>query len=143
MSLNLDLIAEDETHKHRAIGTLTGFTAAFVISALALMGGQGHVAIGLEWLLVAAVSAYAYVSGYVHAVRRGGSPVALGGVRLVIGTVLHGLHILGAALLALGYIAGLYLAATAMVVLLAYMVSGAWLLLVGVEKEKASRHATS
>ena len=55
-----------------------GFTAAFAISALALMGGgQGHVAVGLEWSLVAVASAYVYVSGYVHARRRGGSPSGL------------------------------------------------------------------
>jgi hypothetical protein len=137
MSLNLGAIVEDETHKHRAIGTLTGFTAAFAICALALMGGQGHVGVGLEWLLIATASAYVYVSGYVQAIRRGGSQVALGGVRLVAGTALHALHILGAALLAPGYLAGLYLASTAMVALSAYLVSGAWLLLVGVEGEGA------
>lgn len=40
MSLNVNVIAEDATHRYRAIGTLTGITATFVICALALMGGQ-------------------------------------------------------------------------------------------------------
>jgi low affinity Fe/Cu permease len=38
----------------------------------------------------------------------------------------------GAALLIAGQIAGLYVAAVAMIVLLAFMISGAWLLTVGV-----------
>lgn len=142
MSLNIGAIVNDETHKHRAIGTLTGFGSAFAIAGLALMGGQGHVAVGLEWLAGASVAAYVYVTGYVHAVRRGGSPVALGGTRLFAGTILHALHILGACLLALGFVAGLYLAATMLVALLAYMISGAWLLVVGVEQDKVRRTAS-
>src|SRR6266581_765007 len=39
MSLNVAVIAQDPTHRYRAIGTLTGFTAAFVICSLAVMGG--------------------------------------------------------------------------------------------------------
>lgn len=139
MSLNIGRIVEDETHLRRAIGTLTGFGATFVIAGLALMGRQGHVAVGLEWFLVASASAFVYVMGYVQAVKRGGSSVALGGARFITGSTLHGSHVLGAALFAMGYVAGLYLAAATMVVLLAYMISGAWLLVVGVEKDKARR----
>ena len=139
MSLNLRVIVEDETHRHRAIGTITGFAAAFLISAFALMPNESHVILGLEWLAVAITSGIVYVTGYVHAARRGGSAVALGGTRLATGTVLHVAHVIGAALLALGYTAGLYLASVMMVLLLAYMISGAWLLLVGVEKDLAKR----
>src|SRR5213076_560033 len=46
MSLNVAVIAQDPTHRYRAIGTLTGFTAAFVICSLAVMGGQDHRAVG-------------------------------------------------------------------------------------------------
>jgi hypothetical protein len=49
MSINLNDVTRDSTHRFRAIGTLTGFIAAFVICSLALMGGQGHVALGVEW----------------------------------------------------------------------------------------------
>jgi hypothetical protein len=38
----------------------------------------------------------------------------------------------GAVLLITGHVAGVYVAAVAMVVLLAFMISGAWLLIVGV-----------
>jgi hypothetical protein len=63
MSLNLDVIARDATHRYRAIGTLTGFTAAFVICALVLMGGQNYQAAGIEWLTVAVIATVIHVNG--------------------------------------------------------------------------------
>jgi hypothetical protein len=39
MSINLDVVAQNVTHRLRAINMLAGFTSAFVICALALMGG--------------------------------------------------------------------------------------------------------
>jgi len=52
MSLNLYAIFKDPTHRSRAVGTLAGFIAVFMICALGLMGGQNHVSIGVEWLVV-------------------------------------------------------------------------------------------
>jgi hypothetical protein len=43
----------------------------------------------------------------------------------------------GAALLLGGYIAGLYLAAISMIGLLVYMISGAWLLIMGVSGQRS------
>ena len=43
----------------------------------------------------------------------------------------------GAILLVLGHIAGEYVAAAAMVALLAWGISGAWLLVIGVQHEKS------
>jgi hypothetical protein len=48
MSINLDVVAHNATHRYRAINMLTGFVAAFMICGLALMGGQGHHAVGTE-----------------------------------------------------------------------------------------------
>jgi hypothetical protein len=119
------VIAQDPTHRYRAIGTLTGFTAAFVICSLAIMGGQDHRAVGTEWLVVAAAVAGAvYVYGYVQAIRVGESSVGLRMTRLVGGTGCYVAEIVGAALLIAGQIAGLYVAAAAMIVLLAFMISG-------------------
>jgi hypothetical protein len=42
----------------------------------------------------------------------------------------------GAAILFAGHIAGLYVASVALIVLLAYMISGAWLLIIGVSTRK-------
>jgi hypothetical protein len=42
MSMNLSIIARDATHKNRAVATLTGFTAVFMICAFALIGNQNY-----------------------------------------------------------------------------------------------------
>jgi hypothetical protein len=132
MSLNLQVILSDTTHRSRAIGTLTSFIAAFMVCALALMGGQNHVAVGVEWLLVSAIAGYIYVYGYVRARRLGQSGLGLRIYRLSGGTACYAAQILGSLLLIMGYTAGLYIAAIAMIVFFAFMISGAWLLLVGV-----------
>ena len=137
MSLNPGLVAQDKTHRYRAVGTISGFTAIFVICALGVMGGQDHRAVGLEWLVVSAAAAAVYVFGYVQAIRLGESSVGLRSRRLIGGTALHVVEIIGAALLLGGYIAGLYVAAISMVALLAYMISGAWLLIMGVSEQRS------
>ena len=48
-------------------------------------------------------------------------------------------QIVGSIVLVLGATAGLYIAAAAMVLLAAYSVSGAWLLLVGVQQDEHRR----
>jgi hypothetical protein len=136
MSLNPRVIAQDPTHRHRAVGTLAGFTAIFVICGLGVMGGQDHQAVGLEWLIVSALAGVVYVYGYIQAIRFGESSVGLRSRRLVGGTTLHIVEIAGAALLFSGYIAGLYLAAISMIALLAFMISGAWLLIMGVSEQR-------
>jgi hypothetical protein len=137
MSLNINVITRDATHRHRAIGTLAGFSAVFMACALVLMGGQDHTAVGVEWLTIGSLAGVIYVNGYVQAVRRGGSVVGLSVIRLVGGTALYVTEVAGAILLVLGYVAGLYVAAVAMISLLAWGISGAWLLVIGVQQEKA------
>jgi hypothetical protein len=132
MTLNVNVITEDATHRYRAIGTLTGITAAFVICALALMGGQGHRAVGAESFVVAALAARVYVYGYVAAIRLAGTERWLRPGRVVVACVAYLAELAGAAILFAGHVAGLYIASTALVVLLAYMVTGAWLLIIGV-----------
>jgi hypothetical protein len=96
------------------------------------MGGQDHVAVGIEWIVVAAISVAVYIHGYVQAVRRGGSVAWLLERRVVALAVLYAGQLVGAALLVADNVAGLYVAAVAMVASLAFMISGAWLLVVGV-----------
>lgn len=138
MTLNLASITQDATHRYRAIGTLAGFVAIFAICALALMGGQGHQAVGIEWLVVATGAAVIYVHGYVQAMRSGGSSAGLGASRLVTGTACYVAEIAGAILLTAGQVAGPYVASVAMVAYLAFSVSGAWLLIIGVYRDQAS-----
>jgi hypothetical protein len=106
LSLNLESIAKDATHRYRAIGTLAGFTAAFIICALALMGNQNHLIVGMEWLVVSIIAAVIYVYGYIQALKTGRSSAGLHYDRLVGGTACYIAEIVGAILLILGYIAG-------------------------------------
>lgn len=136
MSLNPSVIAQDATHRYRAVGTLAGFTAIFVICGLAVMGGKDHRAVGLEWLIVSVGAAAVYVYGCIQALRRGGSAIGLRSFRLIGGTALHVAEIVGPALLLSGYVAGLYLASISMLGVLAFMISGAWLLIMGISDQR-------
>jgi hypothetical protein len=131
LSLNVNVVTKDASHRYRAIDTLSGMTGVFAICALVLMGGQDHRAVGIEWLVVAAISIAIYLRGYVKAVRLGGSVAWLRGGRVVVLAVVYLTQLVGAALLVADQIAGLYIAAVAMVAALAFMISGAWLLVVG------------
>jgi hypothetical protein len=139
MTLNLDVIVKDPTHRYRAIGTLSGFTAAFMICAFALMGGQNHVAVGIEWLIVSFVAGVIYVNGYIQSGKKGGSERARILSRVVGGTVCYITEVVGSLLLIFGYIAGLYIAAVAMIIYFAFLVSGAWLLVVRVHEDAITR----
>jgi hypothetical protein len=110
-----------------------------MICALALMGGQGHRAVGAEWFVVATVAAISYVRNYVQASRLGGSKVNLRPDRLAGAGTCYAAEMVGAVVLIFGHVAGLYVAAVALVVLFAFMISGAWLLLVAVHEDRSRR----
>lgn len=139
MSLNLTLIVQDLSHRNRAMGTLAGFTSVFMISCLALLGNQAHVSLGLEWMTVAVIACGIYLYGYFDAARGGGSPAGLSLMRPVFGTGCYVVQIGGAALLVGNQFAGIYLAGAALVVLIPFTISGAWLLLVGVHQERLAQ----
>ena len=73
ISVNLRAVAKDATHMYRAINMLSGFTAAFLISSLALMGHQTHRTLGFEWLIVALLAGAINTNGYVHGFSSAGS----------------------------------------------------------------------
>jgi hypothetical protein len=131
MSLSVEATARDATHRYRAIGTLSGMTAVFVVCALALMGGQDHRAVGAEWFVVTAIAAAVYVTGYFRAVQLGGDERWLRAGRVVGAGACYLVELTGAVLLFAGVTAGIYLSAVTMVALLAFMISGAWLLVIG------------
>jgi hypothetical protein len=130
LSLNVDVITAHPAQRWRAIDTLSGMIGVFVLCALVLMGGQDHRAVGIEWLVVAAISIAIYLHGHVQAIRLGGDTAVLRASRTVTLAVLYVAQLVGAALLIADHSAGLYVAAVAMVAVLAFMVSGAWLLVV-------------
>jgi hypothetical protein len=140
MSINLHTITSDPTHKNRAIGTLTGFSAIFIICALALIGNQNHISIGIEWLAVSLPATYIYIRGYFRAIKMGGSTARLSIGRTISGTTCYVAQIIGSILLISGYIAGLYIAAIAMVVSFISLISGAWLLIMGIYEDNLKQN---
>lgn len=137
MSLNLKTIAVDATHRYRAIGTLTGLALVFMRCALVLMGGQNHQAIGTELLIVSGMGAAVYVNGYLKAFK---SISGASLYRTITGTFLYVAEMIGAIVLLFGSISGLYIIAIALVANTCYMITGAWLLVVGVYQDNANKH---
>ncbi len=131
LTINLRGVAKDATHRYRAINMLTGFASVFLLSALALMGHQRAFALGLEWLIVAALAAAINTYGYFQAFRLRSSLYALSKVRMVGGTVGYLGQVVGAILLLLGVGSGIYIAAIALIANFIYLISGSWLLILG------------
>src|SRR5579862_7422577 len=69
LSLNLDDMTEDATHKYRSVNTLTGLTGIFIICGLALMPDQTHTDVGLEVLVVASLATVVFVFGFRQAFK--------------------------------------------------------------------------
>jgi modulator of FtsH protease len=135
MSLNLKEIVVDATHRNRAINTLTGLALVFMRCALVLMGAQNHRAIGAELFVVCGFSAAVFIKGYAQAIRLS-SGLRLS--RIVGGTLVHVIEMIGAALFFFGYEFGLYMAAIAIVANTCYMITAAWLLVIGAFDRKTA-----
>jgi hypothetical protein len=139
MSINIEIILQNATHKNRAINMLTGFTAVFMACSFALIGNHSLRALGFEWFLLWLIATVIFIRGYVVAIRAGMSSIGLSKPRLAGGTVCYFAEVTGAILLVLGYSAGLYIAAIAIIVLFAFLISGAWLLIIGIHEDRAKR----
>jgi hypothetical protein len=137
MSIKPEIIIRNTTHKNRAINMLTGFTAVFMACGLALIGDQRLGVLGFEWLGLWLVATFIFIRGYVRAVGAGMSSIGLSTPRLAGGTVCYLAEVMGAVLLVLGRDVGIYVAAIAMVVLFAFLISGAWLLMIGIYEDRA------
>jgi hypothetical protein len=135
MSLNLKVIAVDATHRYRAINTLTGLALVFMRCALVLMGAQTHRSIGAELFVVAAISAAIFIRGYANAIKMG-SGLTLS--RIVGGSLVHLAEMFGAALFFFGHVSGLYIAAVAIVSNTCYMITAAWLLVMGAFEQRTA-----
>jgi modulator of FtsH protease len=131
ISVNLRGVAKDATHMYRAINMLSGFTAAFILGSLALMGHQTHRTLGLEWLIVSLFAAAINTNGYIQGSREAGSRYALSLVRIVGGSACYLGQIIGSSMFYFGSSAGIYISAIALIVNFYFLVSGSWLLIVG------------
>jgi len=135
MLVNLKAISADATHRYRAINTLTGLALVFMRCALVLMGGQNHRAIGAELFIVGGCSAAVFAKGYARAITMSSG---LRRSRIVGGSLIHAVEMTGAAVFFFGGLAGLYIAAVALVGNTCYMVTAAWLLVIGVFDQPTS-----
>jgi hypothetical protein len=131
MSINPEIILRNTTHKNRAINMLSGFTAVFMACGFALVGDQHLHALGWEWLVLWLMATAIFVRGYVVALRSGMSSIGLTAPRLAGGTLCYLAEVIGAIFLILGQSAGLLIAAIATMVLFGFLISGAWLLMIG------------
>jgi hypothetical protein len=131
ISINLKGVAKDATHRYRAINMLSGFTAVFIVSALALMGHQTHRTLGIEWLIVSLLAAAINTNGYIQGFSPAGSRYALSLVRIVGGSACYLGQLIGSSMLYFGSGSGAYIAAIALIVNFLFLVSGSWLLILG------------
>ncbi len=137
MSIKPEIIIRNTTHKNRAINMLTGFTAVFMACSFALIGNQPLEALGFEWLVLWLIATAIFIRGYVIAIRSSMSSIGLNTPRLAGGTICYLAEVIGAIFLILGHSAGLYLAAIATIVLFGFLISGAWLLMIGTYEDEA------
>jgi hypothetical protein len=136
MSINPKSVISNATHKNRAINMLSGFSATFMACGFALIGKQPLVALGVEWLLLWLVATVIFVRGYVVALKSGMSSIGLNAPRLAGGTMCYVAEVVAAILIILGFGVGFYIAAVAMIVLFAFLISGAWLLIIGAYEDE-------
>jgi len=139
MSINHEIIIRNTTHKNRAINMLSGFTAIFMASSFALIGNQYLGALGFEWLVLWLIATIIFIRGYIIAIRSGMSSIGLTTPRLAGGTLCYLAEVTSAIFLLLGYSSGLYIAAIAIIILFAFLISGAWLLMIGIFEDRAKR----
>jgi hypothetical protein len=160
MSLHLSDIASNPAHRHRARTILTALTDVFVRCGLVLMGGQTARAVGVE-IFVMLVGVEFVVLRSLNEALRGGDPGGPGVLFRSVNESLHGrgkaqhgvlfrtlgyaacliIEQAGAVILFFGHTWGLYAVGAGMMVSFLFIVSGAWLLLVGVDSQ--ARHPTA
>src|ERR1700694_558670 len=133
MTLHLDDIVAPPVHGHRARTILAGLTAVFLRCGLVLMGGQSRHAVALEIFGVLVVVEVMLYRSTVDAFAAADRSVLLRPAGSFAWLVLEQL---GAVALFLGAAWGLYVVGLGMMSSFVFMVTGAWLLLVGVEASK-------
>ena len=139
MSLHLDQIALNPAHRHRARTVLTGLTAVFIRCALALMGGQNGQAVGLELIVVLIAVEFVLLRSIRQALAAADPRDQALFWRTVGSFTCLVIEQAGAVALFLGNAGGLYVVGVGMMASFIFMVTGAWLLVIGVRREEAAQ----
>lgn len=135
MTLHLDEIINNPVHRHRARSILAGLTAVFIRCALVLMGGQDSQAVAVELVAVLIVVETILYRSIRQAAQDADNRVLLRAIGSFACLVLEQA---GALILFFGFSWGLYVVAVGMMSSFIFMVTGAWLLLVGVGMQEAA-----
>ena len=142
MSLHLDQIALHAAHRHRARTVLTGLTAVFIRCALVLMAGQSPQMVALDVIVVLIAVEIVLYRSIRQALRETRVPDPALLLRTIGSFACLVLEQIGAVVLFTGDARGLYVVSIGMMASFIFMVSGAWLLIIGVRREEAAQ-ATS
>ena len=140
MTLHLNEIVSHPVHRHRARTILTGLTAVFIRCGLVLMGSQSHQAVAVELfavLLVVDVILYRSIREALNAADTGVLLRTIGSFVCLL------TEQAGAVVLFIGPVWGLYVVGVGMMASFVFMVTGAWLLLVGVGEARPAEAHTS
>jgi modulator of FtsH protease len=135
MTLHLDEIINNPVHRHRARTILAGLTAVFIRCSLVLMGGQNSQAVAVELIVVLVVVEAILYRSIRLAAQAADNAVLLRAIGSFACLVLEQL---GAVILFFGSSWGLYVVGLGMMSSFIFMVTGAWLLLVGVGMQEAA-----
>ena len=138
MSIHLDQIALNAAHRHRARTVLTGLTAVFIRCALVLMAGQSAQMVALDVILVLIGVEYVLVRSIRQAIAAADVPDPALVWRTIGSFTCLVIEQAGAVVLFTGDARGLYGVAIGMMASFIFMVSGAWLLIVGVRREEVA-----
>lgn len=129
MTLHLEEIVHHPVHRHRARTILTGLTAVFLRCGLVLMGGQPRQAVAIELFAVLIVVEAILYRSIREAIDAADTRVLL---RTIGSYACLVTEQAGAVILFIGPAWGLYVVGVGMISSFVFMVTGAWLLLVGV-----------
>jgi hypothetical protein len=140
MTLHLAEITSNPVHRHRARSVLAGLTAVFIRCALVLMGGQNGQAVAVELAGVLLVVEFILFTSIRQAASSADSGVLLRSIGSFACLVLEQA---GAVVLFFGGSWGLHVVGIGMMSSFIFMVTGAWLLLVGVGTQEAADAAAS
>jgi len=135
MTLHLDEVINSPVHRHRARTILAGLTAVFIRCALVLMGGQNAQAVAVEIIAVLLVVEALLYRSIRQAAQDADNAVLLRAIGSFACLVLEQA---GAVVLFFGSSWGLYVVGLGMMSSFIFMVTGAWLLLVGVGIQEAA-----
>ena len=104
--------------------------------SLVLMGGQNHAAVGLEIFIGCAIVMTIAMRSFMHTSKH--SKVSHKNIyyRSIITMLCYTIEMLGALFFMSGYILGLYIAAITMVTSFYFLISGSWLLLMGISRDE-------